>query len=103
MLLQLSSWLNKAIPYTEEIPKSQEVRQHAGNIGPARLYLMTSDKKEITIYPAFYVYTKNGMINVQYVQDVIVFNNAGNITYLKSEELYNWLKSDQWKTEFIRK
>ena len=64
---------------------------------------MTSDKKEITIYPAFYVYTKNGMINVQYVQDVIVFNNAGNITYLKSEELYNWLKSDQWKTEFIRK
>ena len=35
VLLQVSSWLNKAIPYTEEIPKSQEVRQNAGNIGPA--------------------------------------------------------------------
>lgn len=103
VLLQVSSWLNKAIPYAEEILQSQELRQHAGNIGPARLYLMTLDKKEITIYPAFYVYIKNGTIKVQYVQDVIVFNNAGNITYLKSKELYNWLKTDQWKTEFRRK
>ena len=53
--------------------------------------------------PAYYIEDKNGLINVQYIQDVLVFNNTGAQTYIKSSRLYNWLKNDEWKTEFIRK
>lgn len=115
---QVISWLKKAIPYTRKVPQSQDVGTSNANIGPAILHIMTSDKHEIMIYPAYYI-EKSERIDTsisenkpeivsplfitQYVQDVIVFNNGGNISYLKSEELYNWLKEDHWKTEFKRR
>ncbi|MDQ7094623.1 hypothetical protein REC12_13585 [Desulfosporosinus sp. PR] len=117
---QVASWLNQATFYAGKVPQSQEVIHHVTNIGPARLQLYVSGKHLITIYPAYYIakIKKTGMAiifldkygkaisisdpgyRVQYVQNVIVFNDAGEITYLKSKELYNWLKTDQWKREF---
>lgn len=121
VLSQVSSWLNTAIPYAEEIPQSQNVGPSNGYVGPSRLYITTSDKKDISIYPAYYegdngktdnaTYEVNGVITkteipeyqTQCVQDVLVFDNGENITYLKSEPLYNWLKNDEWKSEFVPK
>jgi len=54
------------------------------------------------IYPAYY-YTENkqnGFNQVHYIQDVVVFESEKDISYFKSEQLYNWLKSNQWKAEF---
>jgi hypothetical protein len=72
-------------------------------LGPSQLHLTTSDKQQIRIiYPA-YSYTKNeqnGFEQVHYVQDVVVFDSGKDVSYFKSEQLYNWLMTDQWKTEF---
>jgi len=95
--------LEQATSYTLEIPQSQNVVQHAGNIGPSQLHILTSEKHEIAVYPAYYVLDENGVINVHYIQDVLVFNNVGLNTYIKSNQLYEWLKNNQWKTEFIQK
>ena len=115
------SWLNKATPYTDKIPQSQGPYVWNAYMGPSVLHLLTSDKHQISIFPANYI-IKTGKTNtaisedehgvvtttetpefqVQYVQDVLVFDNGGNRTYLKSEPLYNWLKQDQWVPEFKR-
>jgi hypothetical protein len=119
ILLQVSSWLNKATPYIYKIPQSQGPYVFHANIGPSELHILTSDKHQITIYPAYYIEkmgktdtaisqdengvvttTENPEFQVHYVQDVLVFDNGGDRTYLKSEPLYNWLKQDQWKLEF---
>lgn len=121
VLSQIIAWLKQAEPYTEKIPQSPEV-VFQGNVGPAQITLTTSDKRLLVIYPAYYIEksekthtsistdehgvvtkTENPEFQVQYVQDVLVFDNGGDRSYLKSEELYNWLKSNQWKTEFTRR
>lgn len=118
---QVLSWLKEATPYTEKIPQSPEV-VFQGNVGPARITLTTADHHLIEIYPEYYVEksgksytsistdghgvvtkTENPVYQVQYVQDVLVFNNGVDRTYLESEPLYNWLKQGQWKPEFVRK
>lgn len=114
VLAQVSSWLNTATLYTEEIPQSQVIDTRYAYGGPSQLYLTTLDKKYVKIYPAYEVKigktdTEINVVNgvatkteipeyqYQYFQDVLVFDNEGNITYIKSEPLYNWLKNDQWK------
>jgi len=100
---EVTTWLEQATSYTQEIHKSQNVSQHAGNIGPSQLHISTSEKHEIAVYPAYYVDVENGVISVHYIQDVLVFNNGGFQTYIESSQLYNWLKNNEWKTEFIQK
>ena len=100
---EVTSWLEHATSYTQKIPKSQNVVQFVGNIGPSQLHISTSEKHEITVYPAYYVDDENAVINVHYIQDVLVFNNGGLQTYIQSSQLYNWLKNNEWKTEFIQK
>lgn len=100
---EMTTWLEQATTYNEKIPKSQNVTQHAGNIGPSQLHISTLEKQEVAVYPAYYVGVQNGVISVHYIQDVLVFNNGGTETYIKSSQLYNWLKNNEWKSEFIQK
>jgi hypothetical protein len=102
---QVSAWLKTATPYAETIPQSQQVFL-MDYLGPSQLHLTTSDNQTIKIYPAYY-YTKTEeeqygtyLAQVQYVQDVIAFDNGQGISYFTSEQLFDWLKTDQWKTEF---
>ena len=121
VLSQVTSWLNKAAPYTGKIPESQGPYVWYANIGPSELHILTIDKHQITIYPAYYIAktgktdtavtqdeqgnvttNENPEYQIQYIQDVLVFDTGGDRTYIKSEPLYNWLKQDQWKLEFVR-
>lgn len=96
----VATWLEQSTSYTEKIPESQRDYQFGGNIGPSQLHIITSDNHKITVYPAYYIEDKNGSINVHYIQDVLVFNDTGVQICIKSSQLYNWLKNDEWKTEF---
>jgi hypothetical protein len=102
VISQVLTWLKIAAPDTEKIPPLPTVVM-AAYLGPSQLHLTTSDKKQIRIiYPAYY-YTENkqnGFNQVHYIQDVVVFESEKDISYFKSEQLYNWLKINQWKTEF---
>lgn len=99
----VTNMLEQATSYTQEVPKSQDVVQYAGYIGPSQLHITTSVNHRIVVYPAYYVDDENKVINVHYIQDVLVFNNGGLQSYIKSRQLYSWLKNNEWKTEFIQK
>ena len=120
VLSQVLSWLKNAKPYAEEIPKSQKFYHH-GDFGPSVLHLITSDKHQITLYPAYYIAIsgkkdatfyifghgnvstiENPMYQLQYVNNVLVLDNGRDQTYIKSEQIFNWLKTNQWKLEFER-
>ena len=124
VISQVSDWLNKATPYTDKIPQSEGPYAWNANIGPSILYLSTLDNHKVVILPAYYTSktgetitatevlndhgvvttttTENPLYKTQYVQDVLVVDNGGDQTYIKSEPLYKWLKNNEWKTEFKR-
>lgn len=121
VLFKVTSWLNKATPYTGKIPQSQGPYVWHANVGPSELHVLTTDKHQIAIYPAHYIAktgkfdtatsidehgvvttTQNPELKVQYIQEVLLVDNNGERTFIKSEPLYDWLKKDQWKMEFER-
>jgi len=61
------------------------------------------------MYPAYYIAPEkldqngNQLYQTKYIQNIVVFNDNGKVTYLKDKQLYDWLKNDQWKTEFTTK
>ncbi len=115
VISQTLTWLKTATPYTEQIPQSAKVYLY-GYLGPSRLCLTTSNNQNISIYPAYYYTAEptvydvevNGvqqeqpsyLYQVQYVQGVVACDNGQGISYFKSGPLFDWLKTDQWKTEF---
>lgn len=105
VLSEVLSWIKTAIPYTVKVPESEDVGVFFAKIGPSILNISALSQHEI-IYPAWYT-KRDGQKNdaysvVHYVQSVVAFDNGKEITYLELEPLYNWLKKDEWKTEFKR-
>lgn len=120
VLSQVLPWIKTAGLYTGKVPQSVEFSHH-GYLGPSRLHIVISGTQRITIYPAYYI-VKNGKTDtaasvddrgvitrmenpeyqLEYAQDVLVFDNGVGRTYIKSVPLYNWLKNNQWKSEFER-
>ncbi|SPF42385.1 BlaR1 peptidase M56 family protein (fragment) [Candidatus Desulfosporosinus infrequens] len=104
VISKVLSWLKTAMPYTVKVPESEDVGVFFGKIGPSILDISALSQHEI-IYPAWYT-KRDGQKNdaysvVHYVQNVVAFENGKEITYLESEPLYNWLKDNEWKKEFI--
>ena len=98
---EVMGWLAKAKTYNGQIPKSQVSGAFAANIGPAVLYITTDDNHKINLKPAYYLAASNGQTcKVCYVADVLQIQNDNQICYIQSSQLYDWLKNDQWKTEF---
>lgn len=102
VISEVISWLQKAKLYKGEMPKSKNPGELAFNayVGPSILEIYTSDNHKITILPAFY-YDKNGC--PQYINNVLVFSYDKKVTYVESDELYDWLKNDKWTDEFKQK
>ena len=104
VISEVISWLEKAKPYTVKVPESEDVGRFNFNIGPSILNITTLSHHEF-IYPAWYTKRggqKNNVYSaVHYVKNVVVVKNGKEITYLESEPLYNWLKNNEWKKEFI--
>ena len=106
VISQVLAWLKMATPDTEKVPSLPTVVM-TDYLGPSRLYLTTPDNRRLSIYPAYYytesVDEQNGwtLEQVHYVPDIVVLDeNEKVVSYFKSEQLYNWLKNDLWKTEF---
>lgn len=98
---QVLKWLNSSTPYTGSIPKSTNKMIPQANIGPAQLKIKTSNE-DITVYPVYYlVQTNTHAVQTRYVQDVVEYQTGNETVYLKSPQLFNWLKNNQWETEFI--
>ena len=110
VLAQVSSWFKTAKPYTGTVPNTDyvdDIVHH--NIGPSAMHITGSEQFKTLIYPAWYVKidgqeVDGGSIthNIHYIQDVVVIieGRTNYISYLESGSLYNWLKNEEWKTEF---
>lgn len=98
------SWLQQAEQYKGEIPQDQISEIFHANIGPAKLYITTSDKRTITIQPAFYLASKDGKsFEKRYITDVLQLSNDKQKSYVQSGELFNWLKNNKWESEMRKK
>jgi|GEM_PF-2403076 len=110
VLSQVSSWLKTAKQYTTTIPASEAVDDIVHhNIAPSAMHITGSEHFETLIYPAWYVKIDGQKVdsssltyNIHYIEDVVVIIEARTnyISYLESRPLYNWLKNEEWKTEF---
>jgi hypothetical protein len=106
VIAQVLAWLKTAAPDEEKMPPSPTVIM-AAYLGPSQLHLTTPDRQHLSIYPAYYyteaVNKQNGQTEeqVNYVPDMIVLCSPTGVSYFKSSQLYDWLMTDQWKTEFM--
>jgi len=110
VLSQVSSWLKTSKPYAAAIPATEAVDAFVHhNIGPSVLHITGSDGFQTLLYPAWYTQINGQEVDAQsigkyihYVQDVVVLIEArtNKVNYLESVALYNWLKNEEWKTEF---
>ncbi|QSO47348.1 hypothetical protein [Alicyclobacillus mengziensis] len=94
----VSAWLKSSKLYTGKIETSNV---NVGSyVGPAQLHVDGSSNKSIVIYPVSHVEQKNGQYVAVYQKNVVAYSTGKHTIYLNSPELYAWLKSDQWQTEF---
>lgn len=100
VLSKVASWLQTAQSYTGEMPESQYTGVFYANIAPSELHVTTSDNHKITIQPAFYLIKDKESYTKDYVPDVLELDKDGTKSYIQSPELFDWLKNDNWKTEF---
>ncbi|KNY27177.1 hypothetical protein [Pseudobacteroides cellulosolvens] len=98
---KLVTYLEHATMYTSEIPKSQEGLIFAANIGPSQLCVLDTNKSSIIVSPAYYVTVQNNSINVKYIDDVVDVSSNNKHVYIKANKLYNWLKNNEWKIDYI--
>lgn len=103
-IAQVLAWLKTAAPYEEKIPPQPTTVITTDYVGPSQLHLTTPDRGQLDIYPAYYckVSKQNEWTEVQanYIPDAIALWSSTGVSYFKSAQLYDWLKTDQWKTEF---
>lgn len=73
------------------------------------MHITGSDGFQTLLYPAWYTQINGQEVDAQsigkyihYVQNVVVLIEArtNKVNYLESVALYNWLKNEEWKTEF---
>jgi hypothetical protein len=104
IIARVLAWLKTTAPYEGKIPPSPTAIT-TDYVGPSQLHLTTPDHRHLSIYPAYYytVSKQNGWTEVQanYIPDVIVLWSPTGVSYFKSAQLYVWLKTDQWKMEFV--
>ncbi|MDP4089467.1 MAG: hypothetical protein Q8930_09395 [Bacillota bacterium] len=95
------SWLNGAKPYEGKIPEPDYSTQpvYSGNRGPA-YFVISWDKCTIIFEPANYLFKENENYVVKYIENVVKIKNNEKENYIESQQLYKWLKNDEWKAEF---
>lgn len=99
---KILEWVKTAQSVTVGFPKTKSNYGFVDNIQPATLVIHTKQKVNLDITPASYLYsTLTKGVSQNYVDDVVLYRYGGKETYLLSPPLYQWLKNDQWKTEFI--
>lgn len=102
MRAKITPWLQSLRPYTGNVPQTADSPVFHANISPSRLILSTADGHTLTVCPAFYL-VPSGYLSYtkKFVPDVLLLENDGKKSYVKSPALYGWLKNDEWKAEFV--
>lgn len=110
-LSKVVTWLKQAEPYKEEIPKptyglttsspSQEHPMVAMSIFSSDNPMYVSPSAYYII-PATYIKNTKGYYRRCFIKNVIVLYRFvdGPPKYIKSRQLYNYLKSNKWKKDF---
>jgi hypothetical protein len=95
------SWLTEATLYKAQIPKPNfsETIQSAGNMMPSHL-VINWGKHSIILQPANYFFKENEDYKVKYVENIVSIEKDGQKNYIESQQLYRWLKNDEWTSEF---
>lgn len=96
-LSKITSWLQRSATYTGQVPTPQKKLVFNANIAPSIIFIKTLNKRTVSVQPAFYADADN---KICYVKNVLQLNFDGKKSYIESEQLYNWLKNDEWKAEF---
>lgn len=94
-LKKLQGWLDQSTLYTQTVPQSERFTTSV-YIGPPLLHI--SD--HILIQPAEYDTLEGNLIKKHEIADIIEVNRDGIKFYLNSKDLYDWLKNNQWKSDF---
>lgn len=61
---------------------------------------MRLDKYYITLQPSSYLFKANEKYDVKYIENVVMIEIYGQKNNIESQELYEWLKNDEFKSEF---
>lgn len=104
---QVVQRLKAAEPVSVKFPKVNKKSNlsSSGYSGPATLYLKLAHKEIIKISPAHYFWEKYPYIHqwgYSYINDIIEYQDGNKTAFFKSSSLYDWLKNDEWKSQFKR-
>ena len=101
---QIVDWLKTAEPVSVQFPQFKSKKQFVTNAytGPAALILHLNAKENVTISPAYYIWTNaaGGEIVNHYVNGVVGYQIGSKTMYFKDPAIYQWLKDNQWTKEF---
>ena len=103
---QIEKWLVIAKPVSVQLPPPPNPPiGTAANENPAVLELQLSSKERISISPTFYMAGHSqDMSKVHHFVDGVISYQFGHETvYFKDQNLYNWLKNNQWQKQFNTK
>lgn len=98
------SWLTEATLYKAQIPEPNFSETVVGNITPFYSHLVINwGKHYIILQPANYLFKENETHHVKFVENIISIEKDGQKNYIESQQLYRWLKNDEWTSEFTTK
>lgn len=99
VLSQVVCMLKKAREYHGGIPKSAP-GIFMVNLAPSTLHITMPHNEEIIIQPESYLIWTGNIYKKCFVDGVILVKINKQITYIQSNDLYKWLKNNEWRTEF---
>lgn len=70
------------------------------NLAPSTLHITMPHNEEIIIQPESYLIWTGNIYKKCFVDGVILVKINKQITYIQSNDLYKWLKNNEWRTEF---
>ncbi|SIS67360.1 hypothetical protein [Alicyclobacillus vulcanalis] len=99
---EIATWLSRAQPVAFQVPQPETRIVTNANIGPAELVVRLSAGEEMTIQPAFYVSGAGHALSevIHDVPGVISYRVGHQTLYFRDPELYQWLKSNEWESQF---
>ncbi|QQE78082.1 hypothetical protein [Alicyclobacillus sp. SO9] len=102
VISNLLKWLQSAKQTQVKAPKNLFRGTLHAHLGPPLLYLnLSNSKNPLLIRPAYFIVSKSkNQISTQYVKNVVAYGDKQHLVYLKSQELFQWIKQNQWKTDF---
>lgn len=100
---EVVTWLQNATEVTVHFPKVHvQTGTSGGYTGPSILNLHLKNEELAEVLPGFYVIPSKHGYSYRYLDGIVEYKNSwdGTDVYFKSPSLYQWLKRDQWKSQF---